>query len=183
MGKYINKNYQMAAENGLLKLTIIVLGLGLLVNGFISYSLSKRARTIITPPVVNRQFEVSGTQLSEEYVRLMTRYIVGLALNYHPGSVRTNFNELLVLAAPETYNEMKQQFYQLADSVETMKIVNLFWIDKIEVNDKDRTIEIHGNRRQYVNDQKIKDGAENYSVKYQNNNGKFAIEKIVQVQR
>lgn len=46
MNKYVEQRKNFIAGNRLLKFAVIMLGLGLVVNAFITYSLSKRARTL-----------------------------------------------------------------------------------------------------------------------------------------
>jgi conjugal transfer pilus assembly protein TraE len=84
LNKYIEQKNNLIAGNRLLKLAVVTVGLGLIVNAFITFSLSKRARTVIVPPIVNTRFEISGSRLSDEYVKLMTRYVMSLAANYTP---------------------------------------------------------------------------------------------------
>ena len=107
---YTEQKNNLIAGNRLLKLAVIVLGIGLVMNAFITYSLSKRARTIIVPPVINTRFELSGYRLSDEYVKLMTRYIMGLAANYNPSTARNNFDELLSLYDSDASTEGRKTF-------------------------------------------------------------------------
>lgn len=178
---YLEEKKNTIAENKLLKFVIVVLTIGLILNAFMTVMLFRRARTIVVPPVVNARFEISGKIMSDEYLRMMTRYVVGLALNYTPSSARTNFEELLTICDPTTYDEKKAEFYSLAETVETTKLTSHFLIQTMSVDDGKRQIEIQGPRKQLANGQKIKEGMETYTIDYSNNNGRFAIVKISQV--
>lgn len=179
---YLEEKLNLTAENRLLKFAICVIGAALIVNMCLTLTLVSRSRTIVLPPVVNTKFELSGAKLSDDYVRMMARYIVSIGLNYTPSSVRGNFEELLGLYDPNTYDEKKREFYELAEIVETTKITNTFFIQKLSIDDNKGQIEICGQRKQYANEQKIKEGQETYLVEYSNNNGKFAILRIAQKQ-
>jgi conjugal transfer pilus assembly protein TraE len=155
-----------------------MIGLGLVVNAFVTYSLSKRARTIIVPPVVNARFEISGYRLSDDYVKLMTRYIMGLAANYTPTTARNNFDELLGLYDPDTHGEGKKTLYKLADTVETAHVTGSFFIQKITIDENKRQILVEGQKRLTANEKKVEEGPETYIIDYGNNNGRFAITNL-----
>jgi len=180
---YLEEKLNLTVENRLLKFAITVLGIALIVNVFVTWGLVVRTRTIVVPPVVNTRFELSGAKLSDEYVKMMVRYIVSIGLNYTPSSARTNFEELLGLYDPSTYEEKKREFYELAEIVETTKVTNIFFIHRMSIDENKRQIEIQGMRKQLANEQKIKEGQETYLIEYSNNNGRFAIVHITQKQQ
>lgn len=178
MNKYIEQRNNLIAGNRLLKFAVVVIGLGLVLNAFITYTLSRRARTIIVPPIVNARFEVSGSKLSDEYVKLMTRYVMSLAANYNPATARSNFDELLSLFDPDSFGEGKRTFYKLADTVETAHVTGSFFIQKITVDENKRQILVEGQKRLTANEQKVEEGPETYVIDYGNNNGRFAITNL-----
>jgi len=177
---YLNELSEHQANNKLLKLVIIILGIGLIFNGFVSYMLSKRARTIIVPPIVNKQFEISGEKLSGEYVAMMSRYIVGLIYNYNPDTARASFEEALSLWDPDSYPDRKKEFYDILETIRTAHISSSFYVQGVRIDDKKREIEIQGQKKQYANDHIIKNAPETYTLKYKNINGRFYIESLNQ---
>ncbi len=178
LNKYLEQKNNLIAGNRLLKLAVVVMGLGLIVNAFVTHSISKRARTIIVPPVVTTRFELSGSRLSDEYAKLMTRYIMSLAANYTPGTVRGNFDELLSLYDPDAHGEAKRVFYKLADTVETARVTASFFIQKITLDEARRQITVEGAKRLIANEQKVEEGPETYLIEYSNNNGRFAVTNL-----
>jgi len=76
---YLEEKLNLTVENRLLKFAITVLGIALIVNVFVTWGLVVRTRTIVVPPVVNTRFELSGAKLSDEYVKMMARYIDPMA--------------------------------------------------------------------------------------------------------
>jgi conjugal transfer pilus assembly protein TraE len=178
--KYIEQRNNLIASNRLLKLAVVMIGIGLVINAFVTYSLSKRARTIIVPPVINTRFELSGSRLSDEYVKLMTRYVMSLAANYNPSTARNNFEELLSLYDPESHGEGKKTFYKLADTVETARITGSFFIQKIRIDEGKRQILVEGQKRLSANEQRVEEGPEVYVIDYANSYGRFAIVSLSQ---
>lgn len=180
---YLEEKLNLTVENRLLKFAITMLGIALIVNVFVTWGLVVRTRTIVVPPVVNTRFELSGAKLSDEYVKMMARYIVSIGLNYTPSSARANFEELLGLYDPSTYEEKKREFYELAEIVETTKVTNIFFIHRMSMDENQKQIEVQGMRKQLANEQKIKEGQETYLIEYSNNNGRFAVVRITQKQQ
>ena len=178
MNRYMEQRNNLFVSNKLLKCAVVVIGLGLVVNALVTYSLSKRARTIIVPPVVTTRFELSGYRLSDEYVKLMTRYIIGLAANYTPTTARSNFDELLSLYDPDSHGMGKKTLYKLADTVETAHVTGSFFIQKITIDENKRQILVEGQKRLTANEQKVEEGQETYVIDYGNNNGRFAITNL-----
>ena len=129
--KFVSEHKRLSESNAVLRLAVVLLFIGLVINAFISYSMSKRVRTVILPPVVNEKIELSGTKFSDSYLRLMSRYITGLARNYTPSSARGNFDELLALFDPSVYVENKTRLYSLASTVETARVTSVWTPDAI----------------------------------------------------
>jgi conjugal transfer pilus assembly protein TraE len=177
---YVNQLSDHQASNKLLKVTVILLTGALLLNMFMTYILSKRARTIVVPPVINTQFEVSGDKLSDDYVRLMSRYIIGLVYNFNPDTAKASFEEALSLWDPETYSERQKEFYEMLDTIKTAHVSSTFYIQTVRIDDKKKEIEIQGQKKQYSNDNIIRNGPETYTIEYKNINGRFHIVRLSQ---
>ena len=180
--KFVSEHKRLAGSNAVLKLTVVLLFIGLVLNAFISYSMSKRMRTVILPPVVDEKIELSGTKFSDSYLRLMSRYVTGLARNYTPSSARGNFEELLTLFDPSVYAENKTRLYSLVSTVETARVTSVWTPDTVSWDEGKREIIVRGQRKEYVGDQKTSDAREAYAIDYSNTNGRFAITRIAQVE-
>jgi conjugal transfer pilus assembly protein TraE len=179
ISSFLNEHAATAAENRLLKFAVIFIGIVTLINSVATYMALNKQRTIVVPPVIDSRFEISGKTVSEDYLKMMTRYVVNLVLNYTPHTARGQMDEALRLFAPEGYAEAKKMFYQLADTIETAKVTNVFHIQKITVDGSRRTIEIQGDKRQFVNEQKTGEVAVAvYMFDYRLDNGKFMLTRF-----
>ena len=176
--RYLSEKNNLFAENRLLKFVILVIGFVTLVNTVLLARSINSHRTIILPPVVNTKLEVSGDKLSDEYLKLMVRYITSLGLNYTPSNVRGQFDELLTLYSPETYPEAKTTFYRLAENVESAKVTTSFQLQKITIDTAKKEVEIQGIKSQSMNEQKIKETHETYGMDYTVADGRFMIKKL-----
>jgi conjugal transfer pilus assembly protein TraE len=90
------------------------------------FSVLDQKRTILIPVGNPNKVSVSGSSADTTYLRAMGRYVAGLGLNYNPGSVRQQYEELLSLFSPEHFASAKQQLYEAADTVETAGASSVF---------------------------------------------------------
>ena len=178
MDIFLDKHLNIRAENKLLKFFVVLIGIIQIINMVWNYSITKSARTIIIPAGLNAKMEISGSNMSEEAVKQYVRYIFSLAANYNPATVRSQFDELLIFYHPDSFAEAKFKLYSLAEDIEKAKVSSSFYIQKITLYPSKNTVEVHGIKRQYTNEVKIKDKNESYLLEYTVNNGKFMINKI-----
>ena len=175
---FLSKNFNLIAENKILKFFIVIIGMLQLMNAFWNYQLTKSYKTIIIPTGINEKMEVTNNSISDNGIKYYVRYILALTLNYTPAVARGQFEELLSLYSPEGYVQAKTDFYSLADTIEAAKVASLFYIQRITLDQGKNTIEVLGNKKQYVNETKIKDTSEVYFIEYSVDHGRFMINKI-----
>ena len=160
----------------MLRFFVVVIGATVLVNSFFVYTSVKHQRTILVPVGLNSGMEVSDSNASDDYLKFITRYAAGLALNYTPATARHQFGELLVLYAPDAFPEAKRSFYSLADSVETAKVTNSFYIQNIRVDREQCVIEVTGLKRQFAEDRSVMDDVQTtYELSYRISGGRFML--------
>jgi len=175
---FLQKTSNLTAENGLLKFVVLIIGVVVVFNTFMLKRALNTRRTILVPSVINSRMEILGDSASEKYIKGVTRDIMNLAMNYSPATARTQFDELLMMYAPGAYPEASRLFYDLADSIETAKISNVFYIQKITLDGSNTRIDVTGRKRQFMQDVKVEDASETFSIYYKIRSGKFMIVKI-----
>lgn len=175
---FLQKTANLALENRILKLIVIVIGITVLINTVMIYRALNSQRTILVPPIINSKIEIAGDKASEEYIKSFTRYLCGLAFSYTYATARGQFDELLTVYAPDKFPEAKRIFYNLADSIETAKNTSAFYIQRLEVDNDRYQIQVTGLKRQFVEDRMIESGVKTYIIEYRIENGRFMIQKI-----
>ncbi|MDO9528124.1 MAG: type IV conjugative transfer system protein TraE [Syntrophales bacterium] len=175
---FMNEKSNIASENRLLKFFVVVIGIAVLMSSIYSYHALRYQKVIIIPPGARDNIEVMGNIVNDEYVKAFTRYIVSLAFNYSPATVRKQYDELLALFDSGSYPQGKTTFYNYADNVEITQTSSTFYIDKIWMDKKKKWIEVGGIERHYMDDRKVKDGAKVYLVGYTISDGRFRITGI-----
>ncbi len=178
---FMQRSSNLMAENRLLKLVVLVIGMTVLYNTYMVRKAMNTQRTILVPPVINTEIEIQGDKASDSYIRHFIRYTLNLAFNYTPATARKQFEELLTFYAPVTYPRAKKLFYELNDSIETAQISNIFYIQKISLDRTKRQVEITGLKRQYVQDVKSDESYKTYLVDYVIENGRFMIMDVSEI--
>ena len=174
---FMQKSSNIEAANRFLKFVVAVIGLAVLANSIFVYTMARHERTILVPAGLNSRVEVTDGQASDDYLKLMTRYAAGLALNYTPATAREQFGELLDLYSPEAFPEARKTLYSLADTVETTNITSSFYIESIKVDRKNGAIEATGLKRQFAQDGNPIGGAQQdtYEMTYRISDGRFML--------
>jgi conjugal transfer pilus assembly protein TraE len=174
---YLSKVSNVFAENRLLKFTVVVLGLSLLFFGVEVRQAVNNQKIILVPLTLTDETAIDGNSVSDDYLEKMTRYVMGLAVNYTPATARGNFDRLLKLFRPQEFPAARKTFYELASSVEVSKNTTAFFISKISVDRKKGEIEVSGTRKQFGDSSALPDsgGLKVYYIDYVVESGSFMI--------
>lgn len=177
--KYIEEKTNYAVSNRLLRFFIVVIGLAVIVQSFVMYSLWKSQRTILVPPNITSQAFISGNDASDEYLKAMVRYIMTLTANYTPATARSQFSDFLKIVAPEKFEEHKKVFYELAEKVETGNVSSFYSVTSIQVDREKKEIKVRGVLNQWTQDKKfITDEPKEYLITYDIKDGMFYVKSI-----
>jgi len=175
---FMQRHSNVKGENRLLKYAGAFIGIGFIANTIVTIYALEHQTTILIPPVINTKLEIVGNSASEEYIRVFGRYAMWLALNYSPATARSQFSELLAMFAPEKYAEVRKAFYGIADTVEMGHVSSVYHINGIRIDRVRNEMEIHGSRRQYVNDQLLEEKERVYMIDYRVTDGRFLISRL-----
>ncbi len=177
--RFLQRSSNIQAENRLLKFVVVAIGAVTIFNSFMINKAMNYQRVVLIPPGIDSKVEVTGSELSEEYVKTMVRYASSLAFTYSPATARKQFDALLSLFSVDAYPQAQQTFYELAGTIETANVSSVFYLDpKIVVDSRNKTIEIMGQNRKYKDSTLVSDTVGKYILEYVVNNGKFQLTKI-----
>jgi conjugal transfer pilus assembly protein TraE len=170
---FLSKTSNLFAERRVLRLMVILIGGLTALNSLLLFVVMDRQRTVLVPPGLTSQAEVSGSTADATYLRLMGRYITALRLNYTPATVRKQFDELLPFVAPEKYPYIQKELYQTADTVEMAGATSVFHLGDITHYPQQQSLEMPGQQELYVRDQKTEDRRVVYRLSYEIRDGRF----------
>ncbi|MBU0991731.1 MAG: type IV conjugative transfer system protein TraE [Proteobacteria bacterium] len=175
---YTKQSSNLFAENRLLKFVVVILTIGVVWSMVSANRALKYQRTIILPPKVDHRIEISGNAVNDDYLKMYTRYILELLLNYTPKTVQFNFNDLLSLVSPELYQELQSNLFKIVDNVEKLRITSVFYPSNIIIDQEKKYITIRGRRKQFSHFAKIEESERNYYLRYEITNGRFFLTNI-----
>ena len=115
--RYLQGSANLFEENRLLKFAIAGMFGVSAVLGTLIYTTNQNQRTVIVPFGASGDLYVTGNAPSAAYLRTMTRNVVSLSGTYSAYSADKQFQELLSLAHPSTYNGLRDSLNAILDEL------------------------------------------------------------------
>jgi conjugal transfer pilus assembly protein TraE len=164
-----NKN----EENNLLRFVVVILTMGLLLEGLLMAYMRKNERTVVVPSYLDRKFYVEGNKASTEYIEMMAKYSVELITNFTPDTVKERVNEFMRFISPAVYKDVSTSLLVMVDEATTYKISQYFIPQKMVM--QDNNIQIIGLLRKYTQDKELLVAKAEYRMKFNIEQGRFVI--------
>jgi len=168
----------LISENRLLKFVVLVLAGSTIVCMILSLYAMKTQKTIILPPVVDKRIVISGTTVNDDYLKLYGRYITSLLLCWHPSSISSGFSDLLTLATPEHFGELKTELSRNEKAMKKIQASSMFYPSKMIIDRKKKSMVITGTRRLFTPAAVLEKELRSYRVDYTILNGRLFIRRI-----
>jgi len=141
LGDYINRVSRVYSLN---KILLVVVGIMSLATIYAISSIkgaTKNQTTIVVPMSAQGPVAVGQESASDEYLISMARDIINLAFTYSATNARQQFEQLLLLYAPEVREVNRRKLINLADKIEAVKrVTRSFYIDRIEATPEKITV-------------------------------------------
>ncbi|MDF0491123.1 TraE/TraK family type IV conjugative transfer system protein [Sphingobium sp. H39-3-25] len=115
--RYLQGSANLFEENRLLKFAIIGLFGITAVLGTVLYTSNQNSRTVIVPFGSGGDLYVTGNKPSQAYLRTITFNIVSLSGTYSAYSADRQFQELLTIVHPSSYNGLRDSLSRLLDEL------------------------------------------------------------------
>ncbi len=159
-------------EYGLLRFVILILTLGLIIEGFFLIQLSRQQRIVLVPPGIgeDQQIWVSDRSAGAGYLEEMTRYLLPLVASFHPRSLDTQLGLFLRYVAPEQYGAVKAQLLSQAERAVKNDLSQVFYIQQVEV--KESTARATGILKRFVGKTQTSEEVSTYEVTYEIRHGR-----------
>ena len=160
-------------ENNLLRFVVVILTIGLLLEGLLMVYMRKNERTVIVPSYLDRKFYVEGNKASTEYIEMMAKYSVELITNFTPDTVKEMVNEFMRFISPTVYKDVSTSLLVMVDEATTYKISQYFIPQRMVM--QDNNIQIIGLLRKYTQDKELLVAKAEYRMKFYIEQGRFVI--------
>lgn len=145
-----------AAKLGLKRATVGVLAVSLTVNFALSLTVLLRDQTVTTVllPMSALTHEspmtLSNQQVSNDYLLLVARDFLALAMNNTPENVDFNRKTLLQHVTPASFGEMDLAFKERAAELKRLRASTFFVIDQVDMKPEALSVIFEGFRLHYI---------------------------------
>lgn len=145
-----------AAKLGLKRATLIALATSLGINVALSLTLllrDQKLTTVLLPmsaSTINTPVELTNSQVSEEYLLLVARDFLALAMNNTPENVDFNRTMLLKNVHPASFGEMDVVLKEKALELKRLRASTFFVIDSVDVKPEALSVIFEGMRLHYI---------------------------------
>lgn len=146
----------LAARLGLKRLTLGLLAGSLAVNALLAGALlfKKESVSTVLIPVgfneVTHPATVSDSHVDQDYLMLVARDLLSLALNVTPANVDFNREMLLKHVAPESFGAIDEALKAKASQIKKLHATTLFEAQTMNVNAHTLSVEAHGVKRHFI---------------------------------
>ena len=163
----------------------MVLALGLIVLCLILvllvFNLAGRERIIISPPVVNKSFWVTNSEVSAEYLSEMSTFFAYMRLNVTPENVDYQHEALLRFVDSSYYGVFKGQLVAERDHLVDEHINTAFYPAQVKVDAKQLKVMISGDIHSSISDEKFTPRNVTYEIVYSYNQGRLLIKSFNEI--
>jgi type IV conjugative transfer system protein TraE len=180
--KYMDIRSRLFQENAILKFGILMFATATMVMAVAFIFALGHSRTIYVPAAyASKSFEVTDRSISENGIRMFTRYTFDLFLNYTPASAKEKFSEMVPLIHTRYFDEVNAELGRQLDTIERLKIVSSYQIEEIKINEIERTIRVKGIRTRSTYGKKVDEEVEQWQIGYQVVDANFKVKRIEKV--
>jgi conjugal transfer pilus assembly protein TraE len=165
------KNYTSNLDKSILtnKILIVLLALSLCVCALeagIIYKIRNDSRVILVPPTIQSKFSVSGTQVSDAYLRQMALYLAYLKLNVTPKTITTSHAIFENYVDSSIYGQVQSDLTRESKSVINGDISAYFNPTSILVDSTKLSVELTGYLNKSVGKRKLPQETVKYLIQF-----------------
>lgn len=177
---FVQASSNVVALNRILVVVICILAVMSIFNYRLALTFKDEQKThLLTPGMMSEDaYVVTGKTANKKYLVQMARYSMGLFLNYTPTSIASQFEELVRIYSPRSYEVERSALMDLKQRVErSLRITSTFVIEDV-IMEKDGSLLIKGQRTRFNKTKVTQSLEERYKLEYEIVNGRFFIKKI-----
>ena len=177
---YVEETRNLRASNRLLKFAITAIALAVAVQGFFTYAALKHQKVVLVPAGLSEKVWIGGGEASDEYLKIMGRYLSLLLLHYTPSSAGAQFSEFLSYVSPEAYPSLRAELEENLHRIEMLNITSVFHVQEMELDRTKREILVKGFLRQYAGEAEARDEHVVCLIRYRIGDGRLMVDEVEQ---
>ena len=167
----------LARENGLLRFCVLVLTVGLILEGLVMVmSLGKTSVVIEVPEYLKKDFSIKEGKPSSEYFEQWALSLVPYIAGFTPESVDFNIRVFLSYVHPKAYGTIETELIKLRDEVKSVGISQAFFPQTVVT--KENKVRVTGRQMRFVGKTVTSDEVVTYEIGFLMEKGKPLIESM-----
>lgn len=140
-----------------------------------------RHETHFIPPAISQEFTLSGTGVSEGYLRDMTTFLTQLRFNVTSSSASNQFNALLGYVASSLYGDIRAQLVKEVETINHEHLSSAFYPTTFEIDSKHLRVKVMGQMKRLVGADLMSDVRETFVITYVYESGLLKLTNIEKV--
>jgi conjugal transfer pilus assembly protein TraE len=132
-------------------------------------------------PRITHDFSISQSDVSDDYLRDMTSFLVSLRFNVTPSVTTEQFNDFLKYISPSLYGDIRAQLTKEIEDIKHEHLTTAFYPMNYEIDSKHLQVRVTGEMRRYVGSELMSDLREMFLIQYEYLHGLLKIKSIEKV--
>lgn len=161
--------------NYLLAIGFIIAMIGNTVLGVSLYRVSVNKSSTITPPIISKAFNISGSKVDESYLSQMGEYFLYLKLNVTPANVEAQYSRLLDYVDAAYWGSIQPRLVREVTEIKKSNISNTFNLQHMAVDLPAMQVKMTGTLKRYVGSRALAPEKAVYTMSLSYSNGLLTI--------
>lgn len=146
----------MAARLGLKRLTLTMLCVSFMTNCFLGATIvlkDEAVTTVLVPIGLNESthpLTVSDSHVDQDYLMLVARDLLSLAMNVNPVNVDFNRKMLLKHAAPSSFGTLDVALEEKASQIKRLRASSYFAVENMDIDTKNLVVQAQGVKSHFI---------------------------------
>ena len=174
-GKWIKDWRTALAENFFLRVLLLLLAIGLILNASI---FERKERIVLTPPQLTQEFWIEKNKASPEYLEQMGVFFATLGGNLSPGNAEYNVKVLTSYLSHGGYGGIKEDLASQALYIKRNNITQAFFPLSVRVDGDNNTVTVEGDAIRNIGTRTISREKIAFRMKFVTNNFRLLLDEF-----
>lgn len=136
----------LKSENGALKIVSLGLTAGIIACVMVIASLTDKRTVVVIPPKLEKEFQVSGNEISQEYFEQIGYYLADRILSVSPGNVQNSFDSVMPFFStnPDDVKVIRENLALQTEVIKQNDIYQVFYPMRVSVNQQAMNFSVEG---------------------------------------
>lgn len=141
--------------------------IALIISGIINMMNLKKQTIIMVPTNSPEQsYYISNNMIDTNYMNLLARNIMSLALNISPETIKSQYDTALQLVTPELRSYLMDDMKKSIDDVISNGISQTFYVETFKAIQQQQVVYVTGYLKTYINNQQISNVEQVYKIQF-----------------